>query len=113
MKHSISIIKLILLLFAGSFITLSIANAEHKHSQYGRSYGDARYDLEKRYPSPERRYTRKELEQARRRANNSLWMEYYGDKDPIYKSDQYRGRSSGYYSQPYQNTYQNYRRYSR
>jgi len=111
MQHSISIIKLILLLFVGSFITLNIANAEDKHSKYGRSYGDAWYDLEKRYPSPERRYSRKELDQARRRANNSLWMEYYGDKDPIYKSDQYRGRSSGNYSQPYRNPYQSYRGY--
>ncbi len=61
-----------------------------------RSYGDAWYDLETKYPSPERRYSRKELDQARRRANNSLWMDTYGRKDPIYQSNQYRGRSSGY-----------------
>ncbi len=61
-----------------------------------RSYGDAWYDLERKYPSPERRYSRRELDQARRRANNSLWMDTYGRRDPIYQSDQYRGRSSGY-----------------
>ena len=113
MKYSISIINLIVLLFAASFITISIANADERQSKSGRSYGDAWYDLEKRYPSPERRYSRKELDQARRRANNSLWMEKYGYKDSIYKSDQYRGRSSGYYSQPYRSPYQSYRGYSR
>ena len=61
-----------------------------------RSFGDAWYELERKYPSPERRYSRKELDQARRRANNPLWMDIYGRRDPIYQSDQYRGWSSGY-----------------
>jgi len=69
------------------------------------------YDLERDYPSPNRRYSRKELDRARIRANNSVWMDYYGRKDPIYQSNQYRGRgSSNYYPQPYQNYYQNYNR---
>lgn len=66
---------------------------------------DAWYDPEKKYPSPERRYSRRKLDQGRRRANNSLWMDTYRWRDPIYQSDQYRGRSSGYnysgYSRPF------------
>ena len=93
---------LILLIITSIFlITISSAIAEDKKSRYGRTYGDSWYDLEKKYPSPERRYSRKELDQARRRAGNSLWMEKYGKKDPIYRSDQYRGQSSGGYRQPY------------
>lgn len=86
-----------------SLMTIPFASAENKKAKYGRTYGDTWYELEKKYPSPERRYSRKELDQARRRAGNSLWMEKYGRKDPIYRSDQYRGQSSrGYgYRQPY------------
>ena len=108
MKHLISVLSLMICFV----ITISTANAADRNSQSGsRSYGDAWYDLEKRYPSPERRYSRKDLDQARRRANNSLWMDSYGRKDPIYRSEQYNGRSSGY-SQPYRsNRYSGVRNY--
>ncbi|MDX2504483.1 MAG: hypothetical protein QNL62_08405 [Gammaproteobacteria bacterium] len=92
---------LTMILLSIFLITTTAATADDRKSRYGRTYGDARYELEKKYPSAEHRYSRKELDQARRRANNSEWMQQWGKKDPIYKSDQYRGRSSGYYSQPY------------
>ncbi len=93
---------IIMILLSIFLTTITAVNAENKKSHNGRSYGDAWYELEKKYPSPERRYSRKDLDQARRRANNSLWMEQWGSKDPIYRSDQYRGRSSGgYNAQPY------------
>lgn len=66
------------------------------NQKYGdKSRYNAKYKLEKDYPAPHRRYSRQELDQARRRANNSTWMKYWGRKDPIYRSDQYRGRYSG------------------
>lgn len=99
----------ILVLFIISSLWFLCAQAGEKQPQYGRTYGDAWYEMERRYPAPERRYSRKQLDQARRRANNSLWMERNSHKDPIYQSDQYRGRSSGYNSTPYR--YENNNRY--
>lgn len=94
--------KLIYLLIITSlFLIAASSYAGDRTSKNGRTYGDAWYELEKKYPSPERRYSRKELDQARRRAGNSLWMRSYGHKDPIYQSDQYRGRSSRSYRDPY------------
>lgn len=101
--------KALIIVFAllGILVTMHVQAGERQSSS-GRTYGDAWYDLERKYPSPERRYSRRELDQARRRANNSLWMENNAHKDPIYQSDQYRGRSSGYNSSPYR--YEQYRR---
>lgn len=87
-----------------TYLLIAISNlllvCVYAESNYNRTYGDAWYELEKKYPTPQRRYSRQQLNQARRRANNSLWMEQYGKSDPIYQSDQYQGRSSGY-SSPY------------
>ena len=96
--------QLILMIIASLFlITVTSASAENRKSRSDQNYSDSRYKLEQDYPSPERRYSRKELDQARRRAGNSLWMKQYGRKDPIYQSDQYRGRSSGNYRRSYRN----------
>ncbi len=89
------------ILVTGTALILGLISLSNSSADGQRSYGDAWYDLERNYPSPERRYSRKELDQARRRANNSLWMDTYGRRDPIYQSNQYRGRSNGYSSQPY------------
>ena len=90
------------ILLSTFFVTITSSYAGDRYSRYDhRSYGDNRYKLEKEYPSPERRYSRNDLDKARRRANNSVWMKHWGNKDPIYQSDQYRGRSSRSYSQPY------------
>ncbi len=88
------------ILMTGVALILSLISLTNSSADGRRSYGDAWYDLEKNYPSPEHRYSRKELDQARRRANNSMWMDTYGRGDPIYQSDQYRGRSNGYPSPP-------------
>ncbi len=100
--------KILLLTSISAIALTSLLNAS---AEGRRSFGDAWYDLEKQYPSPERRYTRKELDKARRRANNPLWLKTYGRRDPIYQSDQYRGRSRSsryHYSYNPQPVYRNY-----
>lgn len=89
--------KPISLLIALSVLLFSPILMAEKLKHHGKTYGDAWYQLEKQYPSPERRYSRKELERARLRANNRVWMEQWGSRDPIYQSDQYRGQSGRYY----------------
>lgn len=71
-------------------LALNIVNAGDRASN------NSEYRLEHDYPSGGHRYSREELDQARRRANNSTWLRYYGKNDPIYNSDQYRGISRGY-----------------
>jgi len=105
----VSIIVTSMLLIINVAYASGFESPKSSHNK-NRSYGDAMYDLERDYPSPNRRYSRKELDRARRRANNSVWMDYYGHKDPIYQSNQYRGQgSSNYYPQPYQNYNSGYR----
>ena len=101
-------IKIMLMISASIILIYLISVTAEARDPDSMSFGDAWYKLEKNYPSPERRYSRKELDRARRRANNSLWMDTYGRRDPIYQSDQYWGsqsypRRSGYirvYPQP-------------